>query len=240
MTLGADKKKVAALAVVLVLLGGYSVYTNLLSGPELPRAANIARERPAAENPSFSASGGGPSAPVTTRSRVRSGDSGFHPVLRKKGEEKNRIDPLAMDPTLRRDRLKKVQAVNLAGGSRNLFQYGTPPPAKADLPKGDEPKVVPTMFVGPKQPPPPPPPAPPAPPPPIPLKFYAFWVSRDDGRKTACFLDGEDIVMASEGETLKRRYRVVRINPASVVMEDLEVKKQQTLPLAEEAPTQGE
>jgi hypothetical protein len=46
--------------------------------------------------------------------------------------------------------------------------------------------------------------------------------------------------MAAEGETLKRRYRVVRINPTSVVMEDTEVKKQQTLPLAEEAAPQGE
>jgi len=71
------------------------------------------------------------------------------------------------------------------------------------------------------------------------LKFYAFWVARDNGRRTACFLDGEDILMAGEGETLKRRYRVIRINATSVVMEDLDVKKQQTLPLVEEV-VQGE
>jgi hypothetical protein len=41
--------------------------------------------------------------------------------------------------------------------------------------------------------------------------------------------------MAKEGETVKRRYRVVRIGVNSVVMEDTENKHQQTLPLAEEA-----
>jgi hypothetical protein len=44
-------------------------------------------------------------------------------------------------------------------------------------------------------------------------------------------MDGDQILVASEGEVLKKRYRVVRIGVNSVVMEDLEFKAEQTLPL---------
>jgi hypothetical protein len=241
MTAGAkDKKKIVLLAALGLVLA-WVVYSNLFSGPDIPAASNRPRERATADSPIIPTPGGsGGVTPASTRTRIRTGDSGFHPVLHPK-DPKNRPDPNSIDPTLRRDRLEAVQAVELAGGARNLFQFGTAPVAKAELPKGPEPVVQP--FVGPKPPPPPPPtPAKAAdpPPPPIPLKFYAFWVGKDNGKRTACFLDNDDIVMAAEGETLKRRYRVVRINPTSVVMEDTEVKKQQTLPLAEEAAPQGE
>jgi hypothetical protein len=238
MTLGAKDKKKVVFLTVLGLILAWVMYSNLFSGPDTPVKSSAPR---ASENPIIPVVTTGPLAAKSMRSRARSGD-GFHPTLgSKKGDEKNRIDPFTIDPTLRRDRLEAVQGVDLEGGSRNIFQFGTPPPPKADLPKGAETKVVP--FVGPRkpaEPTPPGPPPPPPPPPPIPLKFYAFWVARDNGRKTACFLDGEDIVMAAEGETLKRRYRVIRINPTSVVMEDLDVKKQQTLPIVEEAASQGE
>jgi hypothetical protein len=107
--------------------------------------------------------------------------------------------------------------------------------------KGPEP-IVARPFVGPRTPPPPTPPPPPPPkptPPPIPLKFYGISTARNNGKKTAYFLDtDQEILMAAEGETVKRRYRVVRINANSVVMEDTEFKEQQTLQLVEEA--QGE
>jgi hypothetical protein len=73
------------------------------------------------------------------------------------------------------------------------------------------------------------------PPPPITLKYYGFSSPPGAGTKTAFFLDGEDILVAKEGETVKRRYRVVRIGVTSVVMEDTDSKRQQTIPLAEEA-----
>ena len=41
--------------------------------------------------------------------------------------------------------------------------------------------------------------------------------------------------MAAEGETVKTRYKVIRINPTSVVMEDMDVKQEQTLQLEAEA-----
>jgi hypothetical protein len=107
-------------------------------------------------------------------------------------------------------------------------------PPKTEVLAGVEPKVI---VIGPVKPPdkvepPPPPPAPVAP---IPLKFYGFSTIRSNGKKTAYFMDGEDILLASEGDTLKRRYRVVRIQATSVLMEDTEAKRQESLPLAPEA-----
>ena len=229
MTLGKlDKRSIAFLAL-LGLLAAYSVYSNLLSGPDVPTSSS--QSTPRATAPAIPAPGAASAA--APRARTRSEE--FHPVLRSKRPE-DRIDPMAVDPTLQLDRLAKVQGVNLAGGSRNLFQFGQPEPVKVELPK-EEPKVVVSRKYGPEAPPPPAPPKPPQPdppPPPIPLKYYAYWMARDDNKKMAVFMDGEEILMAGEGETLKRRYRVVRINPTSVVMEDMEVKKEQTLTLAED------
>ena len=53
----------------------------------------------------------------------------------------------------------------------------------------------------------------------------------------AFFLDGDEISVAAEGDTVKKRYRVVRIGVNSVLMEDMESKRQQSLPLTEEQPS---
>jgi hypothetical protein len=57
-----------------------------------------------------------------------------------------------------------------------------------------------------------------------------------NGKKTAFFLDGDEISVAAEGDTVKKRYRVVRIGVNSVLMEDTESKRQQSLPLTEDLP----
>ena len=144
-----------------------------------------------------------------------------------------------MDPTLRLDLLAKVQDVKLDGGQRNLFQFG-----KAEAggrAKGPEPKIVPKAKgsdgAAREAPPPPPPPGPPVipPPPPITPKYYGLATKQIDGSKTAFFLDGEDIILATEGMTVKKRYKIVRINSESVVIEDTDVKREQTLKIAEDA-----
>ena len=86
---------------------------------------------------------------------------------------------------------------------------------------------------------PPPPPAPPPDPkaPPIPLKFYGFVnQSKGGGDKRAFFLDGEDIVIATEGDMIKKRYKIIRIGINSATVEDTQFKSnnQQTLPLEAE------
>jgi hypothetical protein len=96
-------------------------------------------------------------------------------------------------------------------------------------------------FVGPPAPPKPvevkPPPPPQAPP--VPLKYYGFVNPlQTPGPKRAFFLDGEDIIVAAEGDMVKKRYKIVRIGVNSAVVEDTQFEKAQnkaqTLPLVEE------
>jgi hypothetical protein len=217
---------------ILGLVALYLVYTNVLSGPPAAPGSTEARTGTTPTPGAAIPTPGDDERPAAKRSpAVRGRTDEFRPVLRSKRKE-DRPDPAKIDPTLRLDLLAKVQEVAPAGGTRSLFQFAPPPPKETEKPKGEEPKVF--VAIGPRQPPPPPPPAPP-PVLVIPLKFYGYSTILDNGKKTAYFLDGEDILLAAEGDTLKRRYKVVRIGPNSVLMEDTESKRQQTVPLAEEA-----
>jgi len=238
-----DKKKTAALAG-LALLAAYLFYSNVLSDPTREAAPRPAARSTASSEPSLLApSGAGksqaqPSVRRATPGRTNKGDE-FHPTLRSKRPE-DQIDPATIDPTLRLDLLAKVQAVGGDGGSRNIFQFGqAPPPAPTADPKklGPEPKIPVARVYGPLPPPPKTPETKPVkpPPPPINLKYYGYSTAKNDGHKTAFFLDGEDILVAPEGATVKKRYKVVRIGVNSVMMEDIESNSQQSLPLAAEA-----
>jgi len=237
MTLGKNKKTVYWL-IALGALASYSIYTNLLSGPDVPSAttSHIAGDA-AAEPGAAPVPGAAAERPAQRPSRGR-GDE-FHPVFRaRRPEDRVKVD--GIDPTLRADLLAKVQAVSMTGGTRNLFQFGTAPPKEPAKLAGNEPKVaVARPFVGPKLPPEPVKPVtpPPPPPPPITLKFYGFATAQANGRKTAYFLDDTgDILMASEGDTLKKRYKIVQIKTNSVMIEDIDAKRQQAVPIAEEGP----
>jgi hypothetical protein len=232
MKLGADRKKLEKYALgVLVLGGGYLFYSNVLSGPSSPEPSRPSHALPGSTHPLPVPLD---SPPVTPRRAAASSRSEeFRPSLKPKRPE-DRVDPMTIDPTLRLDLLAKVQAVDLEGGRRNLFAAGQPPPAP--LPPEPKIKLKPGPQVATVEPPPGPPPPPPAPQaPPITLKYYGYSSGRNDNRKHAFFLDGDDILVAAEGETVKKRYRVVRIGVNSVVMEDTQFKHEQTLPLQEEA-----
>lgn len=240
MNLGANRKKLEMYALgVLVLGGGYLFYSNVLSGPSSPEPS---RPGPTAARPAHESrdavigdSSSRLETPPSSRRAASSSRSGgeFRPSLKPKGPE-DRVDPMTIDPTLRLDLLAKVQAVDVEGGRRNLFAVGQPPPP----PLPPEPKIKPkpgSQVAGAEPAPGPPKPPPPPQAPPIPLKYYGYSSARGDNRKHAFFLDGDDILVAAEGETVKKRYRVVRIGVNSVVMEDTQFKHEQTLPLQEEA-----
>lgn len=229
MKLSAERKRVVFLGGILALLGGYSLYTNVLSGPSSPEP-----ERPGRAGASSSPAPGAPGPrPDTVRPRAPSRTSAeFRPSLKPKRPEE-RVDPRSIDPTLRLDLLAKVQAVDMQGAGRNLFQFSTAPPP----PLPPEPKIKkPVTLAADAQPGPPAPPAAPPKPqaPPITLKYYGY-ATASGAAKHAFFLDGDDILVAAEGDLLKKRYRVVRIGVNSVVMEDTQFKHEQTLPLQAEA-----
>ena len=237
MTLGTNNKRTVVWLVVLGVGAAYSVYTNLIAGPDVPkatpRAAAPAAGPAASGAPAGSAQSSGPPAAKRAGARVRSQE--FHPVYLNRDPTKRR-DPRTIDPTLQIERFSKVQATEVAGGARNVFAFSAapPPPAAAAVkPAGPEPVVH--VSIGPRQPPPPAPPPPPPPPPPITLKFYGFSTSNENGKRMAYLLDGEEIYIAAEGDTLKRRYKIIRIGPTSVLIEDLDAKRQQSVPLTEES-----
>ncbi len=225
-----DKKKVWLLAL-LGVIAAYTLYTQVFSSDtaETPAARSGSVAPPVLPGDAATPASG-PRRGITSR---RNGTA-FVPVLRSPRPE-DRPDPAKIDPTLRLDLLAKVQGVALEGGSRNLFQFGAaPPPASAAGPIPKEKKIavnnLPPVVAA-------PPSGPPAPPPPplIPLKYYGYTNAKGDPRKKAFFLDGEDIIVAREGETIKSRYKVVHVGVNSVEVEDTQFKNKQTLPLAEEA-----
>jgi hypothetical protein len=238
--IGAEPKKLVILGVLVVAIVGAYEYSSRSTGSGGgAAAANGASDRTASaavvssptplSSPSFTA----PIPPHRTTVRktdaAMAGIADFHPTLKlEEGEDVSKIDP-----TLRLELLAKVQKVPLEGGARNLFEFSQPPPPPP-------PKVIvkpgPVMAAKPVEAPkpvdagPPPPP----PPPPIPLKFYGYAGTTRDGVRRAFFLDGDDIYTASENETVKGRYKIIRIGVNSAVVEDTSNKHEQTLPLVEE------
>jgi hypothetical protein len=228
------------------LVAVYLVYSNMSGSGSSPQPApkggalterNRAADLPQMDGTPASAPSAGSSTAQTPSRRPASprGDE-FRPVWRSKRPE-DRIDPHQIDPTLRTDLLAKVQEIKPEGGMRNLFQFGAAPPKEL---KGAEQivAVAPKKFDFPRPLPPPIEPGPPPPPPPEPpigVKYYGIATKRINGRKTAFFLDGDNILLAPEGGIVKTKYRVVRINVSSVVVENTENKKQQTLQISEDA-----
>jgi hypothetical protein len=155
-------------------------------------------------------------------------------VLRSKRLE-DRIDPMKVDPTLHLEVLAQLQSSGSDSNGRNVFQFGTPPPPPA--PKGGaaagmrvpEPVVIPQMPVVANV------PSGPPPAPPIPLRFYGTSTVVSTRKKDAFFKQGETILIAKEGDLLLNRYRVGRIGPNSVTVEDTQLKREQSLPLVEDA-----
>jgi hypothetical protein len=225
---GAEPKKIAFL-VALGALAGYLYFSNSGSGGSTttPPASPA---QPAAGARVLARSAGRGSVRVTQKG-LNSNSHEFRPSFKF-----NNIDPSTIDPTLRLNLLARLKDVQVEIGSRSLFEIGKEPqPPEPKVVK--EPKIaVENLFVGPKQPPPPPPPPPDPKAPPIPLKFYGFVNPSKATNRRAFFLDGEDIIIAGEGDLVKKRYKIVRIGVNSAVVEDTQFKSnnQQTLPLEAE------
>jgi len=129
-----------------------------------------------------------------------------------------------LDPSLRFDLLKNSEQREYASTFRNIFIQHVEdveiPKPKCNGTSKDCNKVVKL------------PPVQPPGPPPIDLKFFGF--ANTPGTAKKIFLSsGEDIFIAAEGEIVNRRYRVVRIQPNSVEIEDVLNNNKQTIPLSQ-------
>jgi hypothetical protein len=127
----------------------------------------------------------------------------------------------SLDPSLRYDWLKVSEDTKYSGTGRNIFR------AQADIPvpiaraNTDKPKET-----GPPQ------PVLPPPPPPINLKFFGF-ASKPGELKKVFLKQDEDVFIAHEGDIVDRRYKLVRISPMAVEIEDVLNNNRQSIPLTQ-------
>ena len=219
MKLGAERKKIALLGM-LTAVAGYSVYTQLLSDSGMS---------PRLDRPIAHTTQGGTSSQA--RVVVRQG-----PVRSGSGNLQEPFDPMMLDPTLRTELLAKVRVVTFEGVRRDLFRFRernkvkVAPLTAATVKKAQSrleaatnrsrsinaKKSIASKLVA----------------PPIKWKYYGFANSSKDARKRAFLIGDEDqIFIATEGDVFKKRYRVIHIGVNSIVVEDLEFKDQQSLPL---------
>ena len=224
---GAEPKKIAIL-VGLGAIAGYFYFSNSNSGGSTtPAPASTVQT---AAIPRVTGRPGGRAAVRVTQKGLNQTTREFKPSFKFTG-----IDPSNIDPTLHLNLLAKLQDVKVEAGARSLFEIGKEP---ATVVKANEPPPIAVTKppVGPQKPPDPPPPPPDPKAPPIPLKFYGFVNPSKATNKRAFFLDGEDIIIAGEGDMVKKRYKIVRIGVNSAVVEDTQFKSnnQQTLPLEAE------
>jgi hypothetical protein len=156
----------------------------------------------------------------------------FRPSMKHKQGET--IDPERFDPTIRTDLLDKLADVRVTRVERSLFDFSATPQVQFKQP---EPKIEVRkrafLRMGPEPPPPPAPPPVKPPPPAIPLRFYGRALPRQGGQKRVFCVINDEVMVPFEGDILQHRYQIHRINPDSVVVEDLEFKNNQTLPIEE-------
>ena len=127
-----------------------------------------------------------------------------------------------LDPTLDLKLLSQSEEIKYAGNGRNIFVAGSV--AVIEKPKGNGTAQAEsaTLHM----------PPPLQPPPPITLKFFGF-ANRPGETKKVFLVQGEDIFIASEGDIVDRRYRVLHISPTTVDVEDVLNNNRQSLPLTQ-------
>jgi hypothetical protein len=128
-----------------------------------------------------------------------------------------------LDPTLRMEAMLVTESLVYSGNGRNIFSASSAP---VEIPKVIAP-VRPKGPVGPVVPEGPPPPPPP---PPIDLKFFGTATGANGARK-AFLLHGDDVFLASDGDIVQRKYKVISISANSILVEDMANNNRQTLPL---------
>ncbi len=129
---------------------------------------------------------------------------------------------LNLDPRLRLDLLKSSEDITYAGTGRNIFlSYDEAPiPKPVADPRLDKSQAQAQLPSG------------PPPPPPITLRFFGF--ANKPGQPRKVFLaKGQDIFIAGEGDIVDRRYKVLRIGPTSIELQDVLNNNRQSIPITQ-------
>lgn len=240
MKVGAEDKKKVALLVALSAVAVVTVYIQFFSGAS-PNGAASPAPRPASPqvSPALPPVQPTPARRVAqpARRRVQTGGQAFQPVWANLGEDEG-FNPLQADPTLRTDLLAAVRSVTFTNVERNIFEFATrrrvePPPSPAEIARATALQQAAEREAA-----PPPPVQPPTPQPPraprLTWRYYGFANADQEGERKAFLLDGTDVLIGSEGDVFKNRYKIVRIGQTQIVIEDMQFQSEQELAL--EAP----
>ena len=130
----------------------------------------------------------------------------------------------SLDPTLDESAMLRTESLVYTGTGRNIFSAISAPPPMVipkNVPSARPDAAAAAAAAVPTGPPPPPP---------INLKYFGTAV-RLNGKRQAFLLQGEDVYLASEGDIVARKYRIVSIGTTNIQVEDLVNNDTQTLPL---------
>jgi hypothetical protein len=156
-------------------------------------------------------------APVTGSTPTAAGRTGMRRTA--SGKMVPLVEP-RLDPTLDLDLLSQSAEIKYAGNGRNIFVVGSLPIEKPK--KNGTTDTQAAIHQAPPIP----------PPPPITLKFFGF-ANRPGETKRVFLSQGEDVFIAAEGDIVDRRYRILRISPNAVDVEDVINNNRQSLPLTQ-------
>ena len=202
-----DKKKLTLLSVLGVAALGavFYLYEEVFASPDVPT--------PTVTQPAVvtSAPASGSAVPAGTQAPKVKGAAQLVGTT-----------AAMLDPTLKMGSMLITEGLVYTGTGRNIFSATAAP---VSIPNPIAPVRTKLAAAAPVY----TPPAGPPPPPPIDLKF--FGTATRDGVRQAFLLRGEDVFLASAGDVVQRRYKVVTVSANSIVVEDLVNSNRQTLPL---------
>jgi hypothetical protein len=136
--------------------------------------------------------------------------------------------PLNVDnPALRLDILKRFLSLEYKGVHRSIFSATLPPPP-APPPSQQPVNVASTIPTGP-------------PPLTVDAKYFGYVSDFSGNHRRAFFAttNNEDVIIASEGDTLLGRFRVLRLTNTTADVEEVASGRRTTLTMEEPAPPAG-
>jgi hypothetical protein len=127
------------------------------------------------------------------------------------------------DPSLNLAALQRIRKLEYSGTHRNIFSASAPEPVVAQQ-KAVEPPV---QVADPR----------PVGPPPLepPFRFYGLTTDTLSGRKRAFFTNGDDIWIASEGQMIGPRFRLLSFGNTTAEVEEVATGRRATMRLEEQA-----
>jgi hypothetical protein len=217
-----DKKQIIVISIFAVLLLLFMVfaYNAFFGGSTNPGAV---LPPPTAPEPAATQSSipNGANRTSTSSSNARIPTAGMG-VAAGIAATKMASTSSSLDPTLDESAMLRTENLVYSGTGRNIFSstYTAPIAIPANVPSARPDAAHSAVPTG---------PPPPPPPPPINLKFFGT-ATRSSGLQQVFLLNGEDVYLASAGDIVARKYKILSIGPNSIQVEDLQDANTETLP----------